>query len=469
MERRIVGIDLGIASEHTVRVLAGDGSVLAKRKAVPSLESLAGIEEAALRGAPEGTVLEVVMEPTGPAWLPIAVFFSARGHQVFRVSSQKAADLRRFLSRHAKSNGIDADTLARLALVAPDGLRPLVLADANRAALDRRVRATDRLTAEGAKHKVRIKDLTRQLYPMSPLHGDLTRADLAVLERFADPRALVRAGRSRLCRVIARASNNHLGAARAEEWLVAALASLELYGDHPGVAFGDLAAEVQSEARLLEAIEVELARHEAAREDAYRRVDSAQLARSIPGLKTVGGPALVACMGDPARFRNASAFRSFTGLAPKASETGNTDRKGQAMSKAGSSLLRTTLIRAADTARKQDPQLAQIYFTQMVERGKSHLGATCVVAAELAERSLTVLQRETPYELRDLQGRPISTEAAKALIAERLTVSPEVRARRRSKKSVAGKAPQSARGTSTRRPSPTLTPVDPTAAVKRSA
>jgi hypothetical protein len=46
----------------------------------------------------------------------------------------------------------------------------------------------------------------------------------------------------------------------------------------------------------------------------------------------------------------------------------NTDRKGQPMSKAGSSLLRTTLIRTADTARRQDPQLARIYYPQMVER-----------------------------------------------------------------------------------------------------
>jgi hypothetical protein len=46
--------------------------------------------------------------------LPIAVFFTRRGHVVFRVSSAKAHDLRRFLSRHTKTNGIDADTLARL-------------------------------------------------------------------------------------------------------------------------------------------------------------------------------------------------------------------------------------------------------------------------------------------------------------------------------------------------------------------
>lgn len=60
-----------------------------------------------------------MVEPTGPAWLPVAVFFGRRGHTVLRVTSAKAADLRRFLARHAKSNRIDAETLARLPLVAP--------------------------------------------------------------------------------------------------------------------------------------------------------------------------------------------------------------------------------------------------------------------------------------------------------------------------------------------------------------
>ena len=136
----LVGIDLGIASAHTVRVLDETGKTLAKRKAWPTEASLSEVEESALAGAPEGTVLEVVMEPTGPAWLPIAVFFSARGHLVYRVSSAEAADLRRFLSRHTKTNGIDADTLARLPIFDPDGLQPLGLPGVEQAALDRRVR-----------------------------------------------------------------------------------------------------------------------------------------------------------------------------------------------------------------------------------------------------------------------------------------------------------------------------------------
>jgi len=438
--RRLVGIDLGIASAHTVRILDGEGNAVAKRKAWPTVESLTEVETAALAGCPDGTHLEVVVEPTGPAWLPIAVFFAARGHVVHRVSSAKAADLRRFLSRHTKTNGIDADTLARLPLFDPAGLQPLELPGPERAALDRRVRACDRLTQLGAEHKRRIKDLVRQLMPMTPLTGDLGAADLAVLARWADPNALVKAGSKRIAAVIAKASNNHLGAERAEQWLDAARAAIELYARHPAIAFEDLAAEVATEVRLLRATQAELAAHATEREATYRWVDPGALARSLPGLAEVGGPALVAAMGDPARFRRGRQFRSFTGLAPKASETGDTDRKGQPMSKAGSSLLRTTLVRAADTARKQDPQLARIYYLQMVERGKDHLGALCVVAANLAERAWAVMDRGMPYVVCDTDDRPVTPEEARAIIAEHWTVPADVRARRRSKK--VGKAPK---------------------------
>jgi transposase len=438
--RRLVGIDLGIASAHTVRVLDGEGNTVAKRKAWPIVASLTDVETAALAGTPAGTRLEVVVEPTGPAWLPIAVFFANRGHVVHRVSSAKAADLRRFLSRHTKTNGIDADTLARLPLFDPAGLQPLELPGAERAALDRRVRVTDRLTQQGALHKRRIKDLVRQLLPMTPLTGDLGAADLVVLERYADPNALVKLGCKRLTALIIKASHNHQGTERAHQWLDAADASIELYAAHPAVAFADLAAEIATEVRLLRAVQAELTAHATERERCYRWVDPTGLARSLPGLAEIGGPALVAAMGDPTRFAKGKQFRSFTGLVPKASETGDTDRKGQAISKAGSSLLRTTMVRAADTARKQDPQLARIYYLQMVERGKDHLGALCVVAANLAERAWAVMRRQMPYIICDTDGRPVEPDDAAAIIAEHWTVPAEVRARRRSKKM--GKAPQ---------------------------
>lgn len=462
--RRLVGIDLGIASAHTVRVLDERGKEVCRRKCEPTVPGFTAIEAAALAGAPVGTRLEVVIEPTGPAWLPVAVFFIRRGHVVYRVSSAKAADLRRFLSRHAKSNGIDADTLARLPLVDPDGLQPLELPDTERAALDRRVRACDRLTRAGAEHKVRIKDLVRQLMPATPLTGEIGRADLAVLERFADPRVLLAAGVDQLAALITEVSHNHQGVARAHEWIVAAQAAVELYADHPAMPYADLAAEVATEVRLLRAVEAELAKHEEQREIAYRWADPGQLARTLPGLGEVGGPVLAAIIGRAARFPTGAHFKAYTGLTPRASETGETDRKGQPMSKAGSTLLRSTLIRAADHARKQDPQLARIYYIQMVERGAEHIKALCVVAAHLAERAWAVMNRRMPYVVCDTEGNPVTKAEAKAIIAERWTVPAEVRSRRRSKKHAVGKAPQQvltghgkshAQGADeTRRPSP---------------
>ncbi|GAA3448194.1 hypothetical protein GCM10018962_00270 [Dactylosporangium matsuzakiense] len=323
-------------------------------------------------------------------------------------------------------------------------MRPLELPDTAAAALDRRVRACDRLTMAASESKVRIKDLVRQVMPCTPLTGDLGQADLAVLERYADPRRLLKAGRGRLTALIAKASDNHQGQARAEQWLAAAQAAVELYGEHPAVAFTDLAAEIATEVRLLRAIAAELAAHETERETCYRWTDPAQLARSLPGLAKVGGPAVTAVIGDPDRFPTAAHFKSYLGLAPRASETGNTDRKGQPMSKAGSRLARATLIRAADHARKQDPHLARVYYQQMTERGAEHLKALCVVAARLAERLWTVMHRRMPYVICDTDGNPVTPEQAKHLITEQWTVTEETRRRRRSTKTRAGKAPQQA-------------------------
>jgi hypothetical protein len=123
------------------------------------------------------------------------------------------------------------------------------------------VRACDRLTLKAATHKRRIKDLVQQLLPASPLIGELGQADLAVLERWADPHALVpqvMPGCSG-CRPPHRPARQ--GAQRATHWLAAARAALELDGDHPAIAWQDLAAEVTSEVRLLRATQAELAAH----------------------------------------------------------------------------------------------------------------------------------------------------------------------------------------------------------------
>lgn len=442
--RRIVGLDLGVATAHTAHVLDATGEVITKRRVVPTVEGFTALEQAALAGAEPGTRLEVVIEPTGAAWLPVAVWFTRRGHVVHRVSTQKSADLRRFLSRHSKSNSIDAATLARLPLIDPDGLRPVALPDTPAAAeLDRRVRTAARLTEEIAGHKRRVVELARQLVPTigQALASPLTRTDLAVLGRYGDPRKLARTRPDRLATFIGKVSHGHGDpAGKAAAFIAAARDAVALYGDDVAVPFGALAEEIATEIRLIDQLETERARHEQARETCYRQVDPQQLARTLPGIARVGAPMLVAVMGDPDRFDSPAAFKAYLGLAPRASETGTTDRKGQPMSKAGNRRLRTQLIRSAETARQLDPQLAAIYHDQMVNKGAVHTKAIAVVAARLAERALVVMRRRQPYQLRDTHGTPITPDQARRIIAERFVVPEHVRRQRRSRKG-GGRAP----------------------------
>lgn len=67
----------------------------------------------------------------------------------------------------------------------------------------------------------------------------------------------------------------------------------------------------------------------------------------------------------------------------------------------------------------------------MTKRGHCHTQANVAVARKLVERVWTVIVRGQRYQLRDPDGQPITSRAAKALIDERFTVPAEVRHRAR--------------------------------------
>jgi transposase len=171
----------------------------------------------------------------------------------------------------------------------------------------------------------------------------LNHTDLAVLERYGDPRALLAAGPGRLTRLIATTSRGQLGQAKTQALRTAAAEAVALWEGDSAIAIQDLAAEVASDVRLVRAAEAERSRHEHARDAAMVQVDPAGLA----GLGPVGTTQLVATMGRPGRFPNGGAFKAFTGLTPRANETGQTDRKHQPMTKAGPRALRSQLVQSA--------------------------------------------------------------------------------------------------------------------------
>ena len=63
--------------------------------------------------------------------------------------------------------------------------------------------------------------------------------------------------------------------------------------------------------------------------------------------------------------------------------------------------------------------------------GKHHDSAVCTLAAVLLTRIAACLRAGTHYLLRDTDGRVITEAQGRAIVAERYTVPPEVRAARR--------------------------------------
>ena len=116
-------------------------------------------------------------------------------------------------------------------------------------------------------------------------------------------------------------------------------------------------------------------------------------------------------------------------MVPDSKQSSGRESKGLHISQAGPDLIKKFAFLDAEVARRFDPQLAALYYDQMVNKGKHHTQAVCAVATHLLDRVLVVVLENRPYELRDVDGTPVSPERARQIIAERYTVPSEVRKR----------------------------------------
>lgn len=139
--------------------------------------------------------------------------------------------------------------------------------------------------------------------------------------------------------------------------------------------------------------------------DLYGDVTSRSCCR-CRGRAPMTAPAVRAFLGDGGAFTTAKAAASYVGMTPSTWSSGTVVQPSRAITKEGPAVLRLAFYQAAGGARRIDPQLAAFYRHLMVDRGHSHTKAT--VARKLIERTWTVLHRDQPYQLRDLDGTPLT-------------------------------------------------------------
>ncbi len=432
---RILGIDLAVTAKHRAILADERGRFVGKLvKFRTSQADLERVYALARRGMAPDEPLAVVLEATDIVWYPVATFFQQRGATVYLVNPRMAADLARFYRRYAKSDRLSAQTLARLPVVNPDSLYSWVRPGPKYLALQRGCKELERLTTQASAIRNRLRssdhlgwpDLHRRVFadPFGP-------AARWFRDYFYDPRRVVEAGVSGLRRAW-RAAEGYDGS---EDWieplLTLAQEVLALYGAQGEyLDYQALAAEVQREQRRLAKLEADAHRVRLrVTRPRYRQLHPSRNLETIRGIGQDGAAVHVAFVGEASRFVTNRAFRGWSGMVPYSDQSGEREGKGLRITQAGPDPVKKYAFLEAETARQWDPQIAAIYYDQMVNKGKHHTQAVCACATHLLDRIRVVLTEDRPYELRDVDGTPVTPQQARAIIAERYTVPDEVRQR----------------------------------------
>lgn len=444
-----MGIDIAVRAPHQASLADERGELLWSghrfRTTGADLDRLWGRLPA---GEDPGEVT-IVMEPTRNAWVPLAAWFRRKGAKVVLVSAERSADLRAYYAKHTKSDRLDSILLARLPMLHPEGLHP-----------ERGIGPGDPLRRATKLHSTLVKRRTTSLARLDALLEILGpewhqafKADLGnntplrfLAAGYADPHTVRRLGRARLGRFLYRHSRGAFGEILAEEILAAARASLELWGEED-LSFPDLAEDIAIEARLALSLTEEIKELDERIEVIVRERDPHGIITSAPGVGAITGAVILGRLGDASRFSLAAA-RSFSGLVPSLDSSGVSGRHG-GPTKRGDALLREALFISANQARRLDPTLAAKYHRLVVETGKHHNSALCHIATTLLTRVVACWKNQTPYQLRDLDGRSVTTTEARAIIADRYQIPEHIRRARNTTAGTGRRSKESQRAPST--------------------
>jgi transposase len=431
---RTIGIDLALKADHRAIIMDERGRFLTP---VLKISTRAADLDRLLARAREGAPrckLQAVMEPTGMAWFPVAVYLIRHGVTVYLVNSQQVADLRRYYHHHAKSDRIDTRVLAKLPLHDPETLHELQLAGAIALACQRGCTQADRWGHQIAAIKNRFKATARFAWPgIETVFADLYAVEARwFAEHWFDPQAVLQAG---VAQLLLAWQESGLKPGDSGAWVPALVALaqevLRLYGPKSVyVDFELLQAEVQRELALLAYLEAQqdTLRLKTVR-PLYRQLQPERFLETIPGVGQESAAVYASFVGHASRFDSARLFRGWSGMVPNSKESAEVESKGLQINHAGPRLIKKYAFLDAEVARRWDPQVAAIYYDQMVTKGKHHNQAICACATHVLDRVFVVLRDHKPYELRDVDGQPITGDKARTLIAEKYTVSDEVRQR----------------------------------------
>lgn len=429
-----VGIDLARRAKHkAVVVRGGNGACAATRKTPFAFshdrEGFFALHDHILKqtGASSLDGIAVNMEPTSGVWEPLAGFLRTQGADVFFTRTDVVSALRKAYSRHAKTDRIDARTLAGIPWSFPEKLVATVPIEVRIRKLRELSAQRQRIVEDTTRWKNRLVAKLEAVWNPLLIHLDdaerFCQLARAFFKRFADPRKAVRLGRQafrKWCKKNAHGNTNPdlfetfwNGAVK-----TAAFVDMLEKDDAFGIDWTTLRESIAQDLRLIGALENETAKLDKRIKQARDDVPETDVVAQLPGVGDVIAVTLTSILMPVARFANTKKCGAYTGFTSRRKSTADRDIEGLKITKTGNRRLKRDLALAADVAMKQDAELAA-FALRLLRAGKHYNKVRVAVGHKLAVRAYSLLKRyaagqtDIAYIWRDCNGKTITKQQAK--------------------------------------------------------
>jgi transposase len=403
--RCVVGIDVAKSAHVVCALESPSGSVRLKSTSLPAtaeghaqlLDWLGTWAE----GEP-GRLL-IGLESTGSLWEPLYDALTQAGYTVLLLTPHQTAAWAASLGLRAKTDGIDAHTLARGLLAG--WARASTVPDETVQALRALTRARRDLVAGQSAARQRLHDELVPVFPAlvghRPERADLgTPAVLRLLAVYSSAQALARAAVDDLSRVVEEVSEHRWGRTQAQ-----ALPDLAQHSTARTRAVAARAVVVRTLALHLRDLHSRVAELEAALAELLRTDPPSQrLQGEVPGLGPTWTATIRAELGDVSRFTPVDQVVAYAGLEPRTHESGRYAGPRR-LSKRGPGALRHALDMATLVAVRFRPEW-QAPYQRLLARGRAKKEALTILSRKLLKVLYHLLRTGASYDPAYLNPAP---------------------------------------------------------------
>lgn len=382
---RFVGIDIA-SQQHVVAIVDEGGEVVTRPTSFG--EDAAGYRELLqLAGEPQGTL--VAMEATGHYWKNAFAFLAGQGYAVALINPLRTRRFAEEELERTKTDSIDALGIARFA--AQKRPPPTKLAEDVTQELREMVQLRDRLQQD-------LGDRVRQLHRAVDLgFPEFTRyvSDLSselatsILKDRQTAKSFV-ALRPRALSNLKYDGRHFVGLQLATQLIEAAKVSV---GAHHGEPYR---VQVRYFCEDIETLRQRIRDIDRDIESRLEEHEVGKLLTTIPGIGPTTAARLVAVLGDPADFRDASALAAYAGVVPGLRHSGKKAPSSARLTPIGNSALRAKLYMPTLTAIRLNPWL-RAFYTRLRARGKPAKVALLAAMRKLLAAVYSVAKHRQPF------------------------------------------------------------------------